>query len=236
MIKEKLLEYTNKLLKPIIGRLNKNLAQSRLSSLGLGYLPHSDSAINPDAIEMIFNDIIVNNRMRIVEFGSGLSTIYIAKLLSKDPNKKSIFVSFEHDMKWIHVVGDILKQEKIADFVKIVHAPLSQYHDYYKSSKRRFYSPELIRLNLIDINDIDCVIIDGPPAYMYGGGLSRLPALLILEDWLSDEFSCFLDDVNRAGEKEISEHYKSKFGFDYFKVKSNMAYMRKGKGFTVIES
>lgn len=236
MLKAKILEYLNKYQKPVIGRLSQNLAQSRLISLGLGYLPHSDSAINSDAIEMILNDIIVNRRMRIVEFGSGLSTIYIAKLLSKDREKECIFYSFEHDIAWVQVVNRLLKQEKISDYVRIVHAPLSPSHEYYKDTSREFYSPEVIRSSLSNINDIDCVIIDGPPAYMQGGGLSRLPALPALKEWLSDEFSCFLDDVNRDGEKEILEHYKSKFSLDYIKVKSNMAYMRKGKGFTVTTS
>lgn len=170
MLKAKILEYLNKFQKPLIGRLNQILAQSRLISLGLGYLPHSDSAINPDAIEMILNDIVVNSRMRIVEFGSGLSTIYIAKLLSKNHNKEIMFYSFEHDIAWIQVVDRLLKQEKISEFVKIIHAPLSPSHEYYKGTNREFYSSEVIKLSLSDINNIDCVIIDGPPANMPGGG------------------------------------------------------------------
>ena len=86
------------------------------------------------------------------------------------------------------------------------------------------------------MNGVDCVVIDGPPAYMDGKeSLSRLPALLYLQEYLSDNFSCFLDDINRDSEIQILNHYKSLYKFNLEYHRSNMAYLRSGNGFTVTE-
>lgn len=168
------MKYLEKLQNPIISKLNQALAQSRLNSLGLSYIPHSDASINPDAIEVILCDIIINKRKKIVEFGTGISTIYIAKLLGKDTENKARFISFEHDKDWIHIINNILKQEKISHCVDIIHTPLNQFHKYYSKSKRNFYDWQLIQQHLSGTTDIDCVIVDGPPANMIGGGVDKV--------------------------------------------------------------
>lgn len=247
MLKDIVKKCLNYALRGVTNQNNMILAQTRLNTLGLNYIAHSNSSINVDAIEIILNDIIVNNRQNIVEFGSGVSTIYIAKVISNSPQKK--FVSFEHDEGWIEVILDVLKKEKLESNVKLIHARLNKEHRFCDKSSTNFYDEKTVEKGLSEYitvdnekkkrekKGVDCVVIDGPPAHMGGKELlSRLPALLSLRDFLSDEFSCFLDDINREGEIQILKHYRSIYKFDLEYHKSNMAYLRKGRGFTVTEN
>src|SRR5690554_4806588 len=45
------------------------------------FIPFTTWTISPSVILHILNDIVINNRSNIIEFGSGASTLYIAKLI-----------------------------------------------------------------------------------------------------------------------------------------------------------
>jgi hypothetical protein len=100
------------------------LAAQYLAPLSGPYLPWSRAALAPSAIATILNDIIINNRQVIVEFGGGISTIYIARLLAKHNSGKLITV--EHDLDWLKILQDMLDAEKISERVSLVHAPLTE--------------------------------------------------------------------------------------------------------------
>lgn len=56
----------------ILGKLNLSVFQFKT------YLPHSKSSLNYSSINSLLNDVVINNRKNIIEFGGGLSTIYLA--------------------------------------------------------------------------------------------------------------------------------------------------------------
>ena len=58
-------------------------ALSQLHPLSSSYAVWSSSSIRPSAMIQILNEIIVGNRSIVVEFGSGLTTVYIAKVLKQ---------------------------------------------------------------------------------------------------------------------------------------------------------
>src|SRR5690606_36365313 len=72
-------------------RLNKFFSEDILSvnflntlMNGYPYLPFSGSSLRPFCLNHILNDIVINNRKHIIEFGSGISTILIGRLIKKN--------------------------------------------------------------------------------------------------------------------------------------------------------
>ena len=73
----------------------------KLAELQLGYVPWTSSAMTPNAVVHILNEIIINNRTRILELGMGLSTLYIAKLAKELEGVR--LLSVDHDSCWINI-------------------------------------------------------------------------------------------------------------------------------------
>jgi predicted O-methyltransferase YrrM len=57
-------------------------------------MPWPGSAIAPSALRTILNEIEINSRNIIVEFGCGISTLYIAKVLK---NTEGHITTIEND-------------------------------------------------------------------------------------------------------------------------------------------
>jgi hypothetical protein len=45
------------------------------------YLPFTQFSLSPYALATVMNDVVVNRRQRILEFGTGISTILTARLI-----------------------------------------------------------------------------------------------------------------------------------------------------------
>ena len=58
-------------------------------------------------------------------------------------------------------------------------------------------------------SEFDMVFVDGPAAWEEGKSMIRLPALPFISKYLCDDFSIFLDDAYREGEKRISEIWEN---------------------------
>ena len=72
---------------------------------------------------------------------------------------------------------------------RVVHAPLQ--------GDPPWYPPDELP------NEIDLLIVDGPPAFEPGHGAARAAALPRLDDRLVHDASVILDDINRPGEQQV---------------------------------
>lgn len=170
----------------------------------LPYLPFNGGALRPFCMAYILNEIIINQRKEILEFGSGLSTIIIARLIKKNELSTKL-ISIEHNKKWAKILQDYLANENLLPFVKIVISDLKEtktplglvnWYDYDKISSE------------ITERKFDCMIIDGPPANEESIQYSRFPSLLKFQANLADDFCMMLDDSNRKGEQELIKYYR----------------------------
>lgn len=96
----------------------------KLQVLLTQYLPWSTSAMKPSAIVKLINEVVINERKSVIEFGSGVSTVYIAAILKQ--KKEGVLYSVEHDKNWIEVVRKIIDSEGLSEFVEFVYAPLQR--------------------------------------------------------------------------------------------------------------
>jgi hypothetical protein len=162
-----------------------------------GYLPWSTGAMRPAALVVVCNEVVHGARRRLVECGSGVSTVLLARLL-RERGAGSV-VAVEHDGAWAALVGDLLRREQLADVARVVHAPLE--------GDPPWYAPAA--LAALD-SDVDLLIVDGPPAFATGEQHRRAPALAFFEPRLVPGATVVLDDLHRRGEREVLARWQAR--------------------------
>ena len=174
-------------------------------------LPFTTFSLNPGTILHIINEIQINNRKSIIEFGSGISTIVLARHITEN-NLPILISSIESDKYWIDFIDSQLIKYNCRHVVDLEYAPLSTslnndflWYDCRKVSE------------IVENKKFDLVIVDGPSGG--GGKFARKPALNAIIDNLDTNFCIFLDDVRRSDEKQILEQWKGTLRGANFKVK-----------------
>lgn len=182
----------------------------QLSSLTDAYLPWSSSAISPVTAARLCNELAINGRRTVVEFGPGVSTLVMAAWAEKARQPLTI-VAFEENLAWIEVLSEQLNTGDYAS-VRFVHAPLSSPGQEYPMAVRRWYSA-----NADDLPDapIDLVVVDGPSAYQPQWMYDRYPALPFVREYLSSRCAIVLDDSRRPGEAAIVQAWKASLSADW---------------------
>lgn len=195
------------------------------------YLPFTSSALNFHSLATVLNDININGRGHLVEFGSGVSTIYIARN-AKRRKRDFRLTSVESDEAWIAILRDVLEEEDCQSCVQFVYAPLSPCASAL--SGLNWYNEPTVRDALKSAPPIDSVLVDGPMAHERKNSLSRYPAIPVIQEYLAKNNVVFLDDVHRQGEFHISMRWARNHGFTFSKVNPQFSMAFNGKGFNPI--
>ncbi|TYB76994.1 class I SAM-dependent methyltransferase [Bizionia myxarmorum] len=172
------------------------------------FIPFSNWAISPSTICHVLNDIVVNNRKSIIEFGAGASTLYIAKLL-KSNHIEASFLTVESDLDWAAKLTKQLKVLDLLDYVTVVTAPIKPVDTALAFEEQKlWYDADALDKALHTIPTIDLVLVDGP----YGGLTphSRYSAVPYLNHKLARTYSVFLDDIDRVDEQNILKSWEAR--------------------------
>jgi predicted O-methyltransferase YrrM len=160
------------------------------------YLPWSTGAMRPAGLVMVCNEIMYANRMSVVECGSGVSTVVLARLMRQ--RGAGSLIALEHDAGWAARVDELLRREGLDRIARVVHAPLT--------GEPRWYD----RAALEELPAaIDLLVVDGPPAHAAGEGHRRAPALEVLNPRLAAGATVVLDDVQRPGERAVLDGWEA---------------------------
>jgi hypothetical protein len=194
---------------------------------GYPFLPFTGSAMRPFCIAHLLNDIVINNRKNIIEFGSGISTIMTGRLIRKN-NLTTTLLSVEHDKNWAIVLEGILKNEDLQDVVKVLHVPLTDCK--LVADNDQWYDIDMLSQH-IEGRQFDMVIVDGPPAWVKGKEKARYPALPFIQSKLASRFSIYLDDANRQGEQVILKLWQALYSFEFAITGGTLGYYYRGDSF-----
>jgi hypothetical protein len=192
-------------------------ARYALAALSGPYLPWGAGAMRPAGLATVCNDIVLNGRCRVVELGTGVSTMLLARLLCQRwPLGGFRMAAVEHDIRWARWVTGQLEREGIGSDVVVVHAPLAP----HPSAERglSWYDDDALTGGLrtaLRGDPIDLLLVDGPPAYAADHGLARYPALPVLHDRLAPGATVVLDDAERLGEQEVLRRWERETGLDF---------------------
>jgi len=186
-----------------------------------GYLPWSSGTMRPLGLVEVCNDIVLGHRRRILELGSGTSTILLARLLR---GRGGHLDAIEHDPGWAAWVRNELEAEALAPWATVTHTPLQPATS--GTDQRPWYDAATVDA-VTSGPPIDLLIVDGPPAYEPADALSRLPALPVLIDRLAPNAVVILDDISRAGEQAVLTAWEEQTPFRFDRRDSGIALGRK---------
>lgn len=171
------------------------------------FIPFTAWAISPTTILHVLNEIVINKRKAIIEFGAGASTFYIAKLI-KVLQLETVFYTIESDVDWANEMQRQLKLLGLEEHVIVVHSPIAEASSTltYKQQES-WYDVRILekRLNSLKIR-FDLVLVDGPVGTTTS--YARYSAIPFLRDKMTKNCVIFLDDVDREDEKKIIAEWK----------------------------
>ena len=130
---------------------------------------------------------------RILECGSGATTLLIAALTARRGNP---FVVFEHNREWYRYMRELLGRLGF-NHVELVHAPLVDYGRY------SWYSVPAG----LQADSFSLVICDGPPGNNPGGRYGLLPTM---QQRLAEDCVILLDDSHRPAERRIIDIWRKR--------------------------
>jgi hypothetical protein len=195
------------------------------------YFATTTSSLRFHTLAVILNDIIINKRQQIIEFGSGISTLAIANLIKKN-NLKCSFISVEDNEEWFQYMNSFLSRNDLQKYVNIIYAPLKK--NNLALENNLWYSEHALNEHISSDFKFNLVIIDGPAAWKPKIRFSRYPAVPYLINNLSEEFSIYLDDTNRKGEKEIMSFWNQKYKMKFDRINDTSAVCIKGNKLNTI--
>ena len=125
-------------------------------------------AISADALALVVRDIRMRPSPKVIEFGSGVSTIAIAALL-RSMGAGSL-VTIEHDATYLKSVENDLVASGLQDLVELHHLSIVDYAATPgMNSVCRVY--DLSRLDVA----FDVALVDGPITALYGAATRLAP-------------------------------------------------------------
>ena len=151
--------------------------------------PTRSWAASPDLLLTIAELVQKRKPRLVVELGSGVSTLIVAKAGARK------VIGIDNSAEFAMKTREMLKAHKVRG-VEVRVAPLKAHAsgvDWYDTAK------------LKDLKKIDMLIIDGPPGSKNSD--ARKPALKELLAKLSPNVVVVIDDVNRIGERELAEAF-----------------------------
>ncbi len=183
-------------------------------------------SISPYAIIFLVNELLINKRKYIFEFGSGLSTIILAQAIKKVRLDTKI-VSVENDSYWLDKIIDRVKSYGLENIVKFIYAPVFPCPSLGKRNK--WYDQSILKAEIDPDEKFDMVVVDGPPAYNEFIELSRYQALPFLYNSLAENHIIFLDDATRPGERKVLNMWEDQFDVKFTIYGQRIAASHKGK-------
>ncbi|MDL2269832.1 hypothetical protein LJC71_10680 [Desulfosarcina sp. OttesenSCG-928-A07] len=171
---------------------------------------------SPDFILWMVELIDRNDYDLILEFGSGITTLYTAKTLvtrekKNASEKKTSSVTFDHLEQYALQTRDILSQAGFGQRVNVIHAPLQEYTAPDGTAYQYYSCQDSLAELSSQYKSTDThmlVIVDGPP-----GGTNknaRYPAFpLVMKYFAPAHIDFLLDDYIRREEKELAKMWQA---------------------------
>lgn len=194
-------------------QVHENLSSLHLlPELDLHYIPWTEAALTPSAVRTLLNEIIFHERRRVIEFGCGISTLYLANYFSHRTSPGKV-ISVEEDENWREIVRGYLDEMDVSNECwHIIDAPLQS--STFNGATTEWYNTSALREELED-ERFDVVLVDGPVAWKDNLERARYPALPFIEPYLEDDFAVFLDDIAREGEQNVARKWDREYDITY---------------------
>jgi predicted O-methyltransferase YrrM len=160
--------------------------------------PTRGFAAAPDALLQLVRLIDEVAPAHVLETGSGVSTIVIARRLQQRGHGR--LTSLEHLAEHAQRTRSELEAQGLTDVAEVVDAPLEEV-TLGEGTWRWYRLPETLPPT------IDLLFVDGPPSGT--GPLARYPALPLLRDRLAPGATILIDDGDRPDEQDMLRRWQA---------------------------
>jgi Methyltransferase domain len=168
-------------------------------------LPWTEWALGPEAIQRFIAGLRLRDLAIVVECGSGISTVLIARELAA--RGSGHVYAIEDDVEWASLVRDMIAERGLSEWADVVTAPLEEIN--CDGMRFVWYSRRGIEL-ILSLSRIDALLVDGPKGPT--GPLARYPALPTFNGQLGPEHLIVLDDARRTDETRIAKLWEQRYG------------------------
>jgi hypothetical protein len=191
-----------------IGRSGAGYSMAALQPLiGDRYLPWSMYSVNPDLARQICNEVVINRRENILEFGSGVMTAILVAL-ARNLDLPLQIRSVDQSADWLETVERMVGDTGPAS-LELIHAPLVDYQgETPPPAPLRWYDMAGVA---VPDRSIELAIVDGPAETAW----SRWGALPYLEPRLAERCAFVLDDIHRSGVHRIAKDWRKRLGGEF---------------------
>jgi hypothetical protein len=172
--------------------------------------------VSPDFAVVLIQLLETEDFDAVVEFGSGSSTLLIAKTLARVSTRtgrqvRARHFAFEHLQEYQSKTAGLLRSSGFLESVSLVLAPLAPFSVESGETYSYYSRPESIDLSGLDTalgrRPRVLILVDGPPAAT--GPCARYPALEFCSPRLvGAAVTLLLDDYNRAEEKAVAQKWR----------------------------
>ncbi|MBV2208075.1 MAG: hypothetical protein KUL77_00735 [Thermomonas sp.] len=188
--------------------------------------------ISPDFARHIIRLLEKKDYDLIFEFGSGTSTVLIAKALNqlsavRTNATPALQIAFEHLEKYHAQTLFDLKAAGLVDAVQLILSPLQPYHAPNGNTYSYYACHDTLatltaKLPATPMNIL--MVVDGPPAST--GKHARYPALpVVFAHFNNQHIDILLDDYARTDEREVGALWEKdfkQFGYSFISEKISM--------------
>lgn len=158
-------------------------------------------ALSPTGLLALVDVVERYKVRRIVELGSGTSTLWLA--LALQAAGAGTVISIDHESRFAEATSALLDRHGLSEWAEVRHAPLVD-----TSTRQGIFSWYDVDPASIGPG-IDLLVVDGPPNTV--GRLARYPALSVLASSLSRPALILADDTERADEREMLALWRSEY-------------------------
>ena len=174
-----------------------SISLQELLKLNLPFIPRTSYSLSPTVTLHLINEALIYNRTKVLELGTGISTIYLAKAFS-EKNHKATIVSIDENPEWQEHIRSILYRENLIDFVsmKPINIDSSTSQGWYNITE---FS------DAINNQKFDLIVIDAPSTH---NNRSRTKVVDYIKNnnILEESYSIFIDDTYRSEERLMSQN------------------------------
>ncbi|MFB9659176.1 O-methyltransferase [Glycomyces mayteni] len=164
-------------------------------------LPHTQGwAAGVDLARYLYTQVREHGRTRVLECGSGSSTVLFAYALRALGTGRA--VALEHEPRFAEITRGMLRERGLEEWAEVVDAPLVDVA--LAGESWRWYDPQAV-----PAGEFDLLVVDGPPGST--GPQARYPAVPVLYEHLAPGALVVLDDAFRPEERATAERWAAEF-------------------------
>lgn len=193
------------------------------------YLPFTTSSLKFRLLACLANDIVVNNRKAMLEFGSGISTILVARLFKLN-NIQGTITTIDESAEWQEIIKSILKEEGLTNYVHFIHAPT----ELSTTTNQSYEYNNTMVFDQINNLQFDIVLVDGPSAWQNTNIMSRASNSKFILKNLAESYTIFIDNADRPGETTLTKSLASELNVKVLQLDPTFVALVKGQHFNFI--